>query len=49
MTDDFAIAVTRDPREPGERSVARYARFKKQLSAIRRSNPALIPRPKPGM
>ncbi|MBA2544680.1 MAG: hypothetical protein H0V17_33865 [Deltaproteobacteria bacterium] len=48
-TDDFAFAVTRDPREPGEFSVARYAKFKKQLKAIRHSNPALIPKPKPGI
>jgi hypothetical protein len=48
-TDDFAIAVTRDPREPGEFSIARYAKFKKQLMAIRRSNPALITKPKPGV
>lgn len=48
-TPDFTIAVTRDPREPGELSVARYAKFKKQLRARRRSNPALIPKPKPGV
>ena len=48
-TPDFAIAVTRDPREPGERSVARYTRFKKQLRVKRRSDPALIPKPKTGV
>ena len=48
-TADFTIAVTRDPREPGDFSVARYAKFKKQLNALRRSNPALIPKPKPGI
>ncbi len=48
-TADFTIAVTRDPREPGDFSVARYARFKKQLNAKRRSDPALIPKPKPGI
>lgn len=48
-SDDFTIAVTRDPREPGELSVARYARFKKQLRAKRRSNPALIPKPTTGV
>lgn len=48
-TPDFTIAVTRDPREPGELSVARYARFRKQLRAQRRSNPALIPKPTSGV
>jgi hypothetical protein len=48
-TPDFTIAVTRDPREPGEVAVARYARFKKQLRARRRSDPALIPKPKSGV
>ncbi len=48
-TPDFAMAVTRDPREPGDFSVARYAKFKRQAMAARRSNPALIPKPKPGV
>jgi len=48
-TDDFTIAVTPDPREPGDFSVPRYAKFKKQRNAIRRSNPALITKPKPGV
>jgi hypothetical protein len=48
-TPEFTIAVTRDPREPGEMSVARYAKYKKQLRAARRSNPALIPKPKTGV
>ncbi len=48
-TADFTIAVTREPREPGESSVLRYTRFKKQLRAKQRSNPALIPKPKTGV
>ncbi len=48
-TTDFTIAVTREPREPGESSVARYTKFKNQLRAKHRSNPALIPRPKTGV
>lgn len=48
-TPDFAISVTPDPREPGEQAIARYTRYKKRRNAERRSSPALIPKPKPGL
>jgi len=48
-TDDFTIAVTRDPREPGDFSVARYAKFKNKALRERRSSPLLINKPKPGV
>jgi hypothetical protein len=46
---DFTIAVTPDPREPGDFSVARYARFKRAISAKRRSDPSLLRPRKPGI
>lgn len=48
-TAGFTIAVTPDAREPGEMSVARYAKFKKALNARRRSDPSLLKPPKPGV
>jgi len=48
-TSDFTISVTPDAREPGELGVARYSKFKKRRNAERRSSPALIVKPKPGI